>query len=140
MRTLDEEQAQAQDQLSHNAFEYIKTMAPWMKLVGIAGIVMSSMYVLVGMFTMVSSQFAVGLGIAIAGILYILFTLLILQSGINFSAYAKEKNILKLERALRKQRLFWIISGSLIIFIILMLILAVVFGGLSYFSNYGARL
>lgn len=128
MEPLDESTKKEDNSLTPLALMHLKDTAPWVKFMGILGIVIAVIYFLLGVGSLFSSVFGGVIFILISAFYFFLFNLLN-QYGRNISRFIENKEALHLETALRKQQTFWMISGILTIIVIVCLVLFMVFAG-----------
>jgi hypothetical protein len=128
MEPIDELTKQEDNPLTPLAVMHLKDTAPWVKFLGIFGIVIAVIYFLGGIVSLVQSPMLGIIFMIFSAFYFFLFNLLN-QFGRNISRFIKNKEPLHLEMALRKQQTFWMISGILTIIALVCIALFMVFAG-----------
>lgn len=129
MEPLDDQSMQHDNQLSPKIMDDLKATAPWVRFIGIVGIVIAILYFLFALMAnnSIPSDGTGGIvGLMVAAVIMFALYLMLLQYGQNLSKFVATKDIKSLEQAFAKQRTFWLIVGIMMIILLIFMVIGVI--------------
>lgn len=126
---LDDNLFDSEHKISSIAFQELKATVPWMKLTSIVGLILSSTFLLFGIYLT-----TVKFGLTELGTQAIIYSIAALVLGFTFfyllhyaiqlGQYVKAPDPHLLESAMEKQKVFWIIFTILVTILTIMILIA----------------
>ncbi len=119
--------------------EAFANMSPWMRFIGIFGMIVCVLYGLMIIITLAAGNSALsafgglpfGTGIFLVLLIFIglgfYLSLLIYQSGSRMKSYARYNDLAALEDAIVKQKNYWVIAGALLAIYLVLVVLFLVY-------------